>query len=41
MARFLAELDRDIPWHVTAFHPDYRMQDRGRTEAGSLFTRTT
>ena len=38
MARFLAELDRDIPWHVTAFHPDYKMQDRGRTEAASLFS---
>lgn len=28
MAAFLAGLSRDIPWHLTAFHPDYR-----RTEA--------
>jgi pyruvate formate lyase activating enzyme len=24
-ARFLAGLSPDIPWHVTAFHPDYQM----------------
>jgi pyruvate formate lyase activating enzyme len=24
MARFLAGLSVDIPWHVTAFHPDYK-----------------
>jgi pyruvate formate lyase activating enzyme len=26
-AEFLASVDRDMPWHVTAFHPDYLMQD--------------
>ena len=31
IAGFLAELSPDIPWHVTAFHPDYRMQDKGWT----------
>lgn len=36
LCAFLAGLDRDIPWHVTAFHPDYRMQDRAATEAASL-----
>ena len=25
LARFIASVSRDIPWHVTAFHPDYRM----------------
>ncbi len=25
MAEFLAGIRRDIPWHVTAFHPDYQM----------------
>ena len=25
MAQFLAGLSRDIPWHITAFHPDYKM----------------
>ncbi len=25
MAAYLAGLSRDIPWHLTAFHPDHRM----------------
>jgi pyruvate formate lyase activating enzyme len=25
MAEFLASVSRDIPWHVTAFHQDYKM----------------
>ena len=24
IARFLVSVSPDIPWHVTAFHPDYR-----------------
>jgi pyruvate formate lyase activating enzyme len=36
MAGFLADVSRDIPWHVTAFHPDYKMSDRGRTTATTL-----
>jgi pyruvate formate lyase activating enzyme len=36
IAGFLAGVDRDIPWHVTAFHPDYKMTDRGRTAARKL-----
>ena len=36
MARFLADLDPRLPWHLTAFHPDYRMDDRDRTQAQSL-----
>jgi len=36
LARFLRELDPQIPWHVSAFHPTYRMTDRGRTPVGSL-----
>jgi pyruvate formate lyase activating enzyme len=36
MAGFLADVSRDIPWHVTAFHPDYRMADRDRTAAATL-----
>ncbi len=35
-ARFLAGLDRDIPWHVTAYHDDYRMDGRGGTPVASL-----
>jgi len=36
IARFLVSVSPDIPWHVTAFHPDYRMEDRGRTSVRSL-----
>ena len=35
-ARFLAGLSPDIPWHVTAFHPDYRMTDPDATGARTL-----
>jgi pyruvate formate lyase activating enzyme len=31
LASFIAGVSPDIPWHVTAFHPDYRMEDRGAT----------
>src|SRR6185295_13463803 len=33
MAEFLASVSVDIPWHVTAFHPDYRMDDTPLTPA--------
>jgi len=36
IAGFLAGVSAEIPWHVTAFHPDYRMDDRGRTPTGKL-----
>ncbi len=36
MAKFLAGVSRDIPWHVTAFHPDYKMTDPPRTETEQL-----
>ncbi len=35
-ARFLGGLSPDLPWHVTAFHPDYRMGDVPGTPAASL-----
>jgi pyruvate formate lyase activating enzyme len=25
IAKFIASVSRDIPWHVTAFHPDFKM----------------
>jgi pyruvate-formate lyase-activating enzyme len=28
-AKYIASVSPDIPWHVTAFHPDYLMTDRG------------
>ncbi len=36
IARFLAGLSRDIPWHVTAFHKDYKMTDPDNTPAATL-----
>jgi pyruvate formate lyase activating enzyme len=36
LARFLVSVSPDIPWHVTAFHPDYRMDDREPTSVRSL-----
>ncbi len=36
MARFIAGISVDIPWHVTAFHPDYKMIDPPRTSVKNL-----
>ena len=37
IARFIAEeLDPYTPWHISAFHPDYKVQDRGATPAETL-----
>jgi pyruvate formate lyase activating enzyme len=36
IARFLVSVSPDIPWHVTAFHPDYRMSDRTATSIRTL-----
>ena len=35
-ASFLASLSPDIPWHVTAFHKDYKMADPDNTPAETL-----
>lgn len=34
-ARYLASVSADIPWHVTAYHPDYKME-AGHTPAETL-----
>jgi pyruvate formate lyase activating enzyme len=36
MAEFLAAISPDIPWHVTAFHQDYKMQGPDNTPAATL-----
>jgi len=36
LAGFLRDLDPGIPWHVSAFHPTYRMTDRPRTPRRTL-----
>ncbi len=35
-AAFLASIDPEMPWHVTAFHPDYKMLDTPPTQLKSL-----
>ncbi len=35
-ARFIASVSPDIPWHVTAFHKDYKMLDPDNTTADDL-----
>jgi pyruvate formate lyase activating enzyme len=36
LAEFIARVSPDIPWHVTAFHADYKMTDTQDTTAGML-----
>lgn len=35
-ARFLASVSPDIPWHVTAFHKDYKMTEPANTDTATL-----
>jgi pyruvate formate lyase activating enzyme len=35
-SRFITSVSRDIPWHVTAYHPDYQMVDAPSTPADTL-----
>jgi pyruvate formate lyase activating enzyme len=35
-AEFIAGVSLDIPWHVTAFHPDYKMTDPPPTSVNTL-----
>lgn len=37
IANFIADVSPSIPWHVTAFHPDYQMQAKPPTDPASLF----
>lgn len=34
---FIASVSKEIPWHVTAFHQDYKMTDKANTSAKDLF----
>jgi pyruvate formate lyase activating enzyme len=35
-ADFIASVSPDIPWHLTAFHQDYRMTENANTTAEQL-----
>jgi pyruvate formate lyase activating enzyme len=36
IARFIASVDRDIPWHISRFHPDYKFTDSEPTPVKAL-----
>jgi pyruvate formate lyase activating enzyme len=36
MAKFIASVDKNIPWHLSAFHPDYKMLDKNATQIETL-----
>ena len=36
IAQFIAEVDPDMPWHVSRFTPRYRMLDRGTTPVDTM-----
>ncbi|MGQ9801815.1 MAG: AmmeMemoRadiSam system radical SAM enzyme [Candidatus Saccharicenans sp.] len=36
IARFLVSVDRDIPWHLSRFHPDYELLDTPSTPVNTL-----
>ena len=36
IARFVRSVSPDMPWHVTAFHPTYKMQDQKPTPIATL-----
>jgi pyruvate formate lyase activating enzyme len=36
IARFLVNISPDIPWHITAFHQDYKMTDPDNTSVPTL-----
>src|SRR5262245_59190413 len=38
-ARFLASVSRDIPWHLTGFHQDYKMTAPPATDSRALIRR--
>lgn len=36
IAQFLSNIDPDIPWHISRFHPTYHLTDVGATPSGSI-----
>jgi pyruvate formate lyase activating enzyme len=36
IARFISEIDPDIPWHISRFHPDYKYSDSSATPLDTL-----
>ncbi|MGA2089972.1 MAG: AmmeMemoRadiSam system radical SAM enzyme [Endomicrobiales bacterium] len=38
IASFIADVGKDIPWHVSAFHPDYKLMETPSTSQETLTT---
>lgn len=36
IARFIAGVNKDIPWHISRFHPDYKFEDYKSTSDSAL-----
>lgn len=36
IARWLAQTDKSMPWHISAFHPSYKLDNLPRTPASTL-----
>lgn len=36
IAQFIAHIDRNIPWHISRFFPNYKMKDKNMTSLESL-----
>jgi pyruvate formate lyase activating enzyme len=36
IAQFIADVDTDIPWHISRFHPDYKVSDGDATPVQTL-----
>ncbi len=36
IAKFIKNIDPEIPWHLSRFHPDHKMQDREATDINFL-----
>lgn len=36
IAEFITSVDKNMPWHITAFHPDYKMMDIAGTSHQTL-----
>ncbi|MBN2100772.1 AmmeMemoRadiSam system radical SAM enzyme [Candidatus Dojkabacteria bacterium] len=38
IAEFIAGLSKNIPWHISRFSPDYKLQDKAQTSAERLYS---
>jgi pyruvate formate lyase activating enzyme len=36
IAEFLASIDKEMPWHISGFHPDYKMRNKSSTSLATL-----